>query len=364
VTEAKPGGKAASPGRQRGPLLALASGALFGVSAPLAKLLVVDAAPQLVAGLLYLGSGIGLAGVLGARRRSASKREASLKRADAPWLAGAIAFGGLLAPVLLMFGLARTYAASASLLLNLEGVFTALLAWFVFREHVNRRVAAGMALIVVGAAIVSWQGTPSWSGLIGPLMIVCACAAWAVDNNLTQRVSGGDPVQTAALKGIIAGTVNTLIALSLGAPLPSIGRTGAALVVGFMCYGMSLVLFILALRTIGTARTGAYFSVAPFIGAVVSVFIFRTQPTWGLLTAGALMLIGVYLHLTERHEHAHFHEPMVHAHAHVHDEHHRHVHSPDDPPVTDPVPHAHRHQHPPLRHSHPHQPDIHHRHEH
>jgi drug/metabolite transporter (DMT)-like permease len=291
-------------------------------------------------------------------------REAALSRADAPWLAGTVAFGGVFGPLLLMVGLVRTPASGASLLLNLEGVFTALLAWFVFRENFDRRIALGMLAIVVGGALVSWEGRLSWSGLIGPLAVVGACLCWAIDNNFTQKVSAGDPVQIAMLKGLGAGSVNVAIAMALGAAWPNAARVGGALTLGFLSYGVSLVLFVLALRHLGTARTGAYFSIAPFVGAGIALGVFGERPTALLLGGGALMALGVWLHLTERHEHEHAHEAMEHVHAHVHDEHHQHEHATGDPEVTDPAPHVHPHRHAPMVHTHPHYPDIHHRHRH
>ena len=341
---------------------ALLAAVLFGASAPFSKLLLHDAKPQLLAGLLYLGSGLGLSLVWLIKRRN--KSIALLTRNDAPWLAGAIAAGGILAPVLLMMGLLRTPASSASLLLNLEGVFTALIAWFVFRENFDRRIALGMVAIIAGGVLLSWEGRVALGGLTGPLLVAGATLCWAIDNNLTQKVAAGDPVQIAMLKGLAAGTVNASIALALGAALPSLPRTGAALSLGFLSYGVSLVLFVLALRHLGTARTGAYFSSAPFVGAAVSLVVFRERPNLAFVAAAALMALGVWIHITERHEHRHLHEAMEHDHAHVHDAHHRHNHSPADPPVSDPKPHTHRHRHEPMVHSHAHYPDIHHRHTH
>jgi drug/metabolite transporter (DMT)-like permease len=350
---------------QRSIGLALAAALLFGASAPLAKLLLEGTSPQLLAGLLYLGSGVGL-GLLWVRRRGLveGEREAQLARRDLPWLIAAIGFGGVLGPLLLMIGLTRTPASGASLLLNLEGVFTAVLAWFVFREHFDRRIALGMLAIVAGGVVLSWEGRLSWGGLTGPLAVAGACLSWAIDNNLTQRVSAGDPVQITMLKGLTAGGVNTAIALFLGASWPAASRVLAALALGFLSYGVSLVFFVLALRRLGTARTGAYFSTAPFVGALLSLAIFRERPTTFIIVAATLMGVGVWLHFTERHEHQHRHDTLEHDHTHVHDEHHHHVHSPSDPPITDPTPHTHRHRHEPMLHSHPHYPDIHHRHAH
>lgn len=344
--------------------LALLAAALFGVSAPFAKLLLRGATPQLLAGLLYLGSGVGLAVLWLWQRTRRTTREAPLTRRDLPWLAGAIAFGGGIGPVLLMAGLARTPASSASLLLNLEGVFTALLAWFVFHENFDRRIALGMVAIVLGGVALSWDGAVRWGGLAGPLAVAGACLCWAIDNNLTQKVSAGDPVQIAMLKGLTAGTVNVVIAVALGAAWPGASQVGPALLLGFLSYGVSLVLFVLALRHLGTARTGAYFSLAPFVGALVSLGMFRERPTAFLIVGAALMAVGAWLHLTERHEHEHAHEPMEHSHAHLHDAHHQHEHESGDPPVTDPKPHTHPHRHAPVVHSHAHYPDIHHRHKH
>jgi drug/metabolite transporter (DMT)-like permease len=343
-------------------LYALASAALFGLSTPAAKLLVGTVHPVLLAGLLYCGAGIGVA-VL--RRLVPSivsgAPEVALSRADLPWLAGAIAVGGVLGPVLLMTGLARTDAAAASLLLTLEGAATALMAWFIFHENFDRRIALGMACLVAGAIVLSWSGTPTLAGVVGPLAIVGACVAWGLDNNLTRKVSLADPLQIVMLKGLIAGPFNLVLGLLAGAALPSVSATLMAGVVGFLGYGVSLALFVAALRDLGTARTGAYFSTAPFIGSVAAVIALGEPVTAQLAIAGGLMAAGVWLHLSEHHEHPHIHEPLTHAHPHVHDEHHRHAHGPHDPPGE---PHTHAHEHEPIRHSHPHVPDMHHTHRH
>lgn len=340
---------------------ALLAAALFGVSTPLAKTLLASLAPQLLAGLLYLGSGVGLSLYRALRNRTAGAKEAPLTRRDAPWLAGAIAIGGALGPVLLMLGLARTPASTASLLLNLEGVFTALIAWFIFRENFDRRIALGMLAIVAGGVVLSWEGRLDWGGLSGQLFVSGATLCWAVDNNLTQKVSAGDPVQIAVLKGLAAGSANVGIAAALGASWPTLPQAGAGLLVGFLGYGVSLVLFVRALRDLGTARTGAYFSSAPFLGAAVSLVLFHERPTLLFGGGAALMAFGVWLHLTERHDHEHRHEAMEHEHLHVHDAHHQHARGPRDPLGQ---PHSHQHRHEPMVHAHPHYPDIHHRHGH
>ena len=339
---------------------ALLAAVLFGLSTPLAKGLLTGTSPQLIAGLLYLGSGLGL-GALWVLHGWRTRREAPLTRRDAPWLAGAIAAGGVLGPLLLLTGLARTPASSASLLLNLEGVFTALIAWIVFRENVDRRIALGMSVIVLGGVLLSWQGQLAWGSLIGPLAIVGATLAWGIDNNLTQRVSASNPVQITALKGLVAGSVNTGIALWAGSAWPAVLHIVGALALGLVSYGVSLVLYVRALRDLGAARTGAYFALAPFIGAAVSLMLWREPLTPVFLAAAALMALGLWLHLSERHEHWHVHEPVTHTHAHVHDAHHQHTHPPGTPPGE---PHTHEHTHARLEHSHPHYPDIHHRHGH
>lgn len=339
---------------------AMGAAALFGASTPFAKRMLPAVEPVLMAGLLYLGSGLGLGAYRIVRRRTATS-EARLVRRDLPWLAAAIACGGVVGPVLLMVGLSRTPASSASLLLNLEGVFTVLLAWFVFRENFDSRIAAGMVLITGGAFSLSWLGRPEIGVPWGALAITGACLAWAVDNNLTRHVSAADPVQVAMLKGLVAGAANTGLALSLGTPLPPPVTLAAVAAIGVLGYGVSLVLFILALRHLGTARTGAYFSLAPFLGATVSVVWLHDSLTGGFVIAAVLMAAGVWLHLSERHEHEHLHAAMEHDHLHDHDSHHRHAHAPTDPPGPS---HSHRHRHVPLTHAHPHYPDLHHRHKH
>lgn len=350
-----------SSSRSVGVPFALLSAVLFGASTPFAKLLLGGVDPWLLAGLLYLGAGIGLVVVhllRGALRLPAV--EAPLRRSDGPWLAAVVLAGGVLGPVLLMLGLARTDAAAASLLLNLEGLATMGIAWVAFRENVDRRLLLGAAAILAGAVLLSWQGGGAaldW----GALLIAGACLAWGIDNNLTRKLSSADPVRIAMLKGLVAGTVNLSLALGRGAALPDAGTALAAGVVGFLGYGVSLALFVLGLRHLGTARTGAYFSLAPFVGAVLAVALLGEPLSARLLIAGALMALGLWLHLSERHEHEHAHEALEHEHRHEHDEHHRHAHGPDDPLGE---PHSHPHRHAPLVHRHPHYPDLHHRHSH
>ena len=348
---------------RRGVLYALLAAALFGASTPFAKLLLADTRPVLLAGLLYAGSGVGLSAWWALRSRG--RRDSSAGHAgcvgELLWLAGAITAGGVLGPVMLMTGLRQIPAANASLLLNMEGVFTALLAWFAFRENFDRRLLAGMAAIVAGGVVLAWPQRLTLGASAGAAWIVGACACWAIDNNLTRKVSVRDPVTIAALKGLAAGAVNLGIAAQTGAPWPSGAHVLGAALVGFAGYGVSLVLFVLALRYLGAARTGAYFSTAPFIGAAASLLLFRQRPATGFWTAALLMGIGVWLHLREEHAHRHSHGRMRHGHRHVHDEHHRHAHEFE---WDGREPHDHEHVHEPLSHAHPHYPDIHHLHEH
>ncbi len=335
---------------------ALASAALFGISAPVAKVLLGEISPWLLAGLLYLGSGLGLALVRLVRRSN----EAGLSRRDLPWFGAAVLSGGVIGPVLLVFGLAQSSASEASLLLNHESVLTLAIAWIVFKENVDRRLLIGAVAIVAGALVLSWPDEATVGLSWGPVLIAGACLAWAIDNNFTRKVSAADPMQIAMAKGLVAGIANVGIALALGASLPSALPLAGAGLLGFFSYGVSLTLFVLALRHLGTARTGAYYALAPFIGAAIAI-VFLGEPI-GLpfVAGGVLMAIGLWLHLTERHQHEHVHDPMEHEHVHVHDAHHQHDHAPGTPPE----PHVHAHRHARLIHRHPHYPDLHHRHSH
>jgi drug/metabolite transporter (DMT)-like permease len=343
-----------------GVILALVSAALFGASTPFAKLLLGTVDPWMLAGLLYIGAGLGLS-IVGLSHDifRLPVSEAPLRRSDILWLALVIVIGGVFGPLFLMFGLARTDAAGASLLLNLEGLATMGLAWVVFRENVDRRLLVGAFSILAGAALLSWQGHASFQW--GAILIALACLCWGIDNNLTRKLSSSNPTQIAMLKGLVAGIVNLILALAQGAILPTTSLLLAIGVVGFLGYGVSLVLFVLALRHLGTARTGAYFSLAPFDGAVLAVVMLGDPLSIQLIVAGSLMGFGLWLHLTEQHWHEHIHEIMAHEHRHSHDAHHKHEHEGG---VRVGEPHTHQHRHQWLAHRHPHFPDLHHRHEH
>ena len=339
---------------------ALIAALLFGASTPFAKLLAPDMTPILLAGLLYLGSGLGLWLIRALRDRGWSAP--GLTAREWPWLLGAIACGGVLGPILLMYGLSRTSASNASLLLNLEAVFTALLAWIVFRENAGPRVVLGMALIVGAGAILACSPDAGFAPAgSGALAIAGAGLCWGLDNNLTRKIAASDAIFIAAIKGLAAGITNCTLAIALGARLPALPLIGAAMTIGLLGYGLSLVLFVLALRGLGSARASAYFSTAPFLGAAIAVGAFHEPAPALFWLAALLMAAGVWLHLIERHEHEHSHRALAHAHPHVHDAHHQHEH---DFAWDGSEPHAHPHLHAPLRHSHRHYPDLHHRHRH
>ncbi len=307
-------------------LAALGAAALFGASTPFAKQFVGELSAMMLAGLLYLGSGVGLTVLRLLRDRGWRKPVLTVR--EWPWLLGAIASGGIAGPTLLMLGLARMSAASASLLLNLESILTALLAWLIFKENADRRVVIGMLLIVLGGLLLAWPGAPTGAadGWQGAALIAGACLCWALDNNLTRHVSNTDALFIAGLKGLVAATVNIGLALAIGQVLPAWTAVGTILLIGFLGYGVSLVLFVVALRGLGAARTGAYFGAAPFLGAAVAIGLFHESTTPWFWGAGVLMACGLWLHLTERHSHPHWHGELQHSHAHFPDMEHRHEH--------------------------------------
>ena len=342
-------------------LFAFGSAALFGLSTPAAKILLGAVHPAMLAGLFYCGAGLGVAALRLLRTGRTRTREVALGRRDVPWLVGSVISGGVAGPLLLMIGLAHTQAATASLLLAFEGAATVLIAWLFFRESYGLRLMLGMACLAAGAATLAWSGPPTLNAVAGPLAVIGACFAWALDNNLTRKISLADPLQIVEIKGLVAGPVNLALGFWAGGLIPPLATSLLAAAVGFVAYGVSLVLFVLALRELGAARTSAYFATAPFMGALAAVFALGDPMTVQLAGAGALMAIGVWLHLTERHQHEHVHKAMEHAHLHVHDEHHQHRHQPSDRPGE---PHDHPHDHEPLTHAHAHTPDPHHRHRH
>lgn len=342
-------------------IAALGAAVLFGSSTPFAKQMLGKTTPVLMAGMLYLGSGVGLLTTMLIRDRGLRNFGLPIKQWF--WYLLSISFGGVAAPVLLMEGLSRTGPAAASLMLNIETVFTVSLAWLVFRENAGRRIILGMALIVAGGLALAWPAgkVGTEEGMAGILAIAAACLCWAIDNNLTRKVSEADAMFVACGKGLAAGVINTVLAITTRSVIPEWNVIGSTMLIGFFGYGISLVLFVLALRGLGTARTGAYFATAPFIGAAVSLVMFGDTVSVGFWVASTFMGAGVWLYLTELHDHEHLHVPMEHAHRHSHDQHHAHKH---DFPWVGIEPHTHKHTHEEVTHIHPHFPDIHHRHLH
>jgi drug/metabolite transporter (DMT)-like permease len=351
---------------------ALAAAGLFGAGTPLAKWLLVGDSPDMaispwvLAGLLYAGSGVGLALVQLVKVLRAAPRahRLQLNPGEGKWLAAAVVCGGLIAPVLLMVGLAQLPASTTALLLNAEAVLTAVIAWVVFKENADRRIVLGMAAIVAGALLLSWQPASTGGAGVWPtLAVLLACLFWALDNNFTRKVALADASWIACIKGLAAGATNLTLAWLIGAAWPAAITVAPALLVGFFAYGVSLALFVVGLRHLGAARAGAYFSVAPFVGAAIAVLFLQEPVTWQLLAAAVLMALGLALHLTEKHLHWHAHVAMQHTHVHAHgrssDGHHTHTH---EPAFTGR--HAHPHMHEPTQHAHAHYPDAHHRHPH
>jgi drug/metabolite transporter (DMT)-like permease len=348
----------ASGAAVRGAIYGLAAAALFGLSTPLAKRLLGEVAPQLLAGILYLGAGLSLHAWRVVRPAT---REAALRWKDAGALAGIIVAGGVLGPLLMLTGLSRISGVTASLLLNLEAPFTIAIAVLVFREHLGRYGFAAITFILAGACLLGFERGAVMFDAWGVAAIVAACLAWAIDNNLTQRLSSSDPVALVRIKALAAGSINASIGLATTAEMPSAAAIVGALAVGASGYGLSVVLDTYALRLVGAAREAAYFATAPFVGAVAATFILGDALEPIDAAAMALMALGVIALLRERHAHTHGHEPLEHDHLHAHDAHHQHDHGPGVPPTE---PHAHPHRHAPLVHDHPHVPDAHHRHRH
>jgi drug/metabolite transporter (DMT)-like permease len=327
---------------------------LFGLSAPLAKLLLLEIPPLTLGALLYLGGGAGLLLL------SPSKEaQARITRRDLPLMAGITLCGGVLGPLLMLTGLSRLSAVATSLLLNLEGPLTILLALSLFGEHLGLLGIMGAALVFGGAGLVALKPGEIHGDAVGVVLVAAACLAWGVDNNLTQRLSFKDPVSVVRLKALGAGGCLLAMALLRGQPMPGFVVVLKALALGSASYGLSIVLDLYALRLVGAAREAAYFATAPFMGALASVVLLRERLLRIDIIAGAVMALGVSLLLRERHSHLHTHEPLDHIHLHLHDEHHQHAH---EGPFTEP--HTHRHVHAPLTHDHPHVSDLHHRHSH
>lgn len=343
---------------------ALIASLLFGASAPIAKLLLGDIKPVLLAALLYLGSGIGLLifRFLQRFKKNYIKVEASIKKEDIKWLFGAVLAGGVIAPIVLMFSLKNTTASTASLLLNFEGVSTTLIAVLAFKEAIGKRVWLAIASITTASILLSWNFNGEWGFSIGALGVLMACVMWGLDNNFTRNISAKDPLVTVIIKGVGAGSFSLVIAMLLHNTLPSFKIIMGAMLLGFICYGLSIVLFILAMRNLGASRTSAFFGTAPFVGALLSFMLFSELPNTLFYISLPIMIIGAVLLLSEEHGHVHVHSQIEHEHRHSHDDgHHKHKHEHEEEANSE---HSHLHVHEEIEHSHSHTPDTHHRHAH
>ncbi|MEK8033454.1 DMT family transporter [Ideonella sp. DXS29W] len=340
----------------RGGLLALLAAVLFGVSTPLVQRWGAGLGPFETAALLYAG-----AAFVGMFSRRPAEREAALRRADAPRLVAMVAFGAVLGPVALAWGLQRTSGVGASLMLTLEGLFTALLAWALYRETMDRRVGTAMALLLAGALVlVSGQAQGGAAPLAGLLAVMVATLSWGIDNTLSRALAERDPGRVVWAKASLGAAASAGLAGLVGEPMPTAGAIAALLLVGACGYGLSLRCYLLAQRAFGAARTGSVFAFAPFVGALVAVAMGDRSADLSMLLAGGLMAAGIVLHLAESHAHEHVHEVLAHEHAHRHDDGH-HLHHHHEMPAGE---HSHWHEHAPLRHSHAHVPDAHHTHRH
>ena len=339
-------------------LQALLAAIFFGASAPIAKLLLGDnIAPIYLAAFLYLGSGTGTFLVKLTQRMRAKAVEADIKSPDIKWLAGAIISGGILAPIILMISLQNTSASTASLLLNFEGVGTTLIALLFFKEAISRRAWTAILVITLASIFLSANFESGFGLSLGALGIILACVLWGLDNNFTRNISGKDPLAIVAWKGLVAGTFSFFLALFLGNPFPSVTTILGTLVLGFISYGLSTMLFIRSMRGLGAARTSALFGTAPLAGVLLSIVIFGEFPSFLFIIAAILMIVGALLLVNEEHSHSHVHTAMFHEHSHSHDDP---AHGHDDARGV----HSHEHEHPTEEHEHDHMPDLHHRHVH
>src|SRR5258706_999448 len=340
-------------------LQALLAAIFFRASAPIAKLLLGDTAPIFLAAFLYIGSGTGISLVKLTQRMRSKDVEAGIKRADIQWLVGAIISGGILAPIVLMVSLQNTPASTASLLLNFEGVGTTLIALLFFKEAISRRAWTAIIIVTLASILLSTNFGSSWGMSVGAFGVVLACTLWGVDNNFTRNISGKDPLAIVAWKGLVAGTFSFFLAWFLGNPFPAVKTILGTLILGFVSYGLSTMLFIRSMRGLGAARTSALYGTAPLAGVLLSIVIFGEFPSFLFVIAAILMIGGALLLINEQHEHSHVHTALFHEHSHKRDDP---AHGHDDANAEGV--HSHGHEHPAEEHKHDHMPDIHHRHGH
>lgn len=343
-----------------GQFLAILSAALFGVSPVLCKLVIGDMSPALLAGLLYLGSGIGLLILLLSQGRNPVEELRRLPSKHRLALFGSVISGGIVAPLFLAYGIKFGTASDVSLLLNFETVATTLIAWLVFKEHVGFSVWGGKVFILLGSLLVILTAEGAFAFSVAGLLIILACFFWGIDNNLTRDIEEMSATVLASIKGLCSGTFNIVLALIFTTGTVTVHQVTGSLLVGAMSYGVSLVCFIESLRRIGSARTSTYFAVGPFIGTFLAVLVLGERPPMMFWFAALCMFAGILFLYREMHSHLHVHTMLSHSHPHIHDEHHQHEHTD----VSAAEPHEHLHIHKPVIHSHVHWPDIHHRHQH
>ncbi|GLC29271.1 DMT family transporter [Clostridium omnivorum] len=344
---------------------ALLAAALFGASAPLSKILLGHIEPIPLAAFLYLGSGVGMILYRLAIKiiKKNKDNEAPLIKKDYPWLLGAVIFGGVIAPIILMYSLKITPASTAALLLNFESIATTIIAAGVFKEAIGKRSLMAILFITAASIILSWDFSNQWGLSIGTLGILAACICWGIDNNFTRNISSKNPFTIVTIKGFGAGFFSLILTLITGSMFPSIETVVKAMLLGCFSYGFSIVLFVLAMRNLGSARTSALFGTSPFIGVILAFILLREIPTVMFLVSLPIMIFGTVLLLKEEHCHKHIHEATIHEHRHCHeDNHHDHVHLPGEIPANGY--HSHVHEHKEIEHEHQHMPDIHHRHTH
>lgn len=343
----------------------LLAAVLFGASSPLAKMLLGDIEPVPLAALLYIGSGLGLLVFQTFKRHvnNTSDCEAPLSRKDIPWLIGSVIFGGVMAPILSMSSLRITPASTASLLLNFESIATTLIAVIFFKEGISKRIWIAILFITGASILLSWDFSNQWGLSLGALGIIAACFCWGVDNNFTRNISAKNPFTIVIIKGLGAGSFSLLLAFLLHNPIPNVLTIIKAMILGCFSYGASIVLFVLAMRNLGSARTSAFFGSAPFVGAIISFILLGDILNKMFILSLPIMIAGTVLLLKEEHSHKHIHQHIVHNHRHYHsDNHHGHYHAPGEIPKSGY--HSHPHEHEAVVHEHPHVPDIHHRHVH
>lgn len=346
-------------------MMALLAAILFGASAPITKILLGEIQPIPLASLLYLGSGLGL--LIFQIGNSLIKKqiinEAPLNKKDFKWLIGAIIAGGIIAPIILLSSLKITPASTASLLLNFEGVATAIIAMLFFKENVGKQILNAVILITFASIILSWDFKNQWGFSIGSLGIILACFCWGIDNNFTRNISAKNPFSIVIIKGIISGFFSLFLSLILKNEIPEFKIAIIAMVIGFFCYGVSIVLFVFAMRDLGSTRTSALFGTAPFVGSILSFILLGDIPSNMFFISLPIMIVGTIFLLKEEHNHTHIHEFIEHEHRHNHrDGHHNHEHTNGEIIINGY--HSHLHVHEAIEHAHPHSPDIHHRHIH